>query len=429
MTPEITAAPRVHALRPSAVVGFLLVHVAALGVLVIGFSWKGVALCIASYYLRMFAITAGFHRYFSHRTYRLGRVPQFLLALLGQTAAQRGVLWWAANHRHHHKYSDRPEDIHSPIQKGFWWSHMGWILAEDHAIADSSRVPDFAKYPELVWLDRNEYAATLLYGVALYFAFGPVGLFYGYFLSTVLLWHGTFSINSVMHLFGRRVFATTDDSRNSFLFALVTMGEGWHNNHHWAPGSAAQGFRWWQVDASYYLLWLGERLGLVRGLHRPPARWREAAVEARRTGRAFTSVRLHEQVQSLTRRWTEVRDSARLTAHDALAELEAARLRAAAQLDRLHEEAAAAGARAGRRLDEIHAEIEKARAHLAEILERLVAAADSLRHALRPSRADAEGRPHEPAFAPQGEDRRAHRRAAHAGALAGEDRADRRRSA
>ncbi len=373
-----TSPIRRDGLRPSAVVGFLFVHLAALGVFFVGFSWKGIALGLASYYLRMFAITAGFHRYFSHRTYGLGRVPQFLMAFLGQTAAQRGVLWWASNHRHHHRYSDRPEDIHSPIQRGFWWSHMGWILSRAQDEPDHSRVPDLAKYPELVWLDRNEYLPTLLYAVALYFAFGTTGLFYGYFLSTVALWHGTFCINSVMHVFGRRVYATTDDSRNSFLFALVTMGEGWHNNHHWAPQSAAQGFHWWEVDASFYLLWLGERIGLVRGLHRRPRHFRRAAVEAMRTGRAFTSVRLLERVQSLTQRWHELGASARLTAHDALVELDAARARAAARLERLHDEAAAVSARAGRRLEELHAEIDKARAHLAEVLERLVAMAESL---------------------------------------------------
>jgi stearoyl-CoA desaturase (delta-9 desaturase) len=365
-------------LRPSAVAGFLLVHLAALGVFFVGFSWKGIALCLASYYLRMFAITAGFHRYFSHRAYALGRVPQFLMGFLGQTAAQRGVLWWASNHRHHHRWSDRPEDIHSPIQRGFWWSHMGWILSHAQDESDHSRVPDLAKYPELVWLDRNEYLPTLLYGVAIYAAFGWTGLLYGYFLSTVLLWHGTFCINSVMHVFGRRVYATTDDSRNSFLFALVTMGEGWHNNHHWAPGSAAQGFHWWEIDASFYLLWLGERVGLVRTLHRRPRHFREAAMEAARTGRAFTSVRLLERVQSLTQRWHELGASARLHAHEALAELDLARARAAARLERLHAEAAAVSARAHRRLEELHAEIEKARAHLVEILERLVATAESL---------------------------------------------------
>ena len=378
MASETHAVPAGVGLRPSAVLGFLAVHAAALGVFWIGFSWKGVVLCVASYYLRMFAITAGFHRYFSHRTYALSRVPQFLLAFLGQTAAQKGVLWWASNHRHHHRYSDRPEDAHSPVQRGFWWSHIGWILGRGHAESDHSRVPDLARYPELVWLDRHDLLPTIVYGVALALVFGPAGLFYGYFLSTVLLWHGTFSINSVMHLIGRRAYATTDDSRNSFLFSLVTMGEGWHNNHHWAPGSAAQGFHWWEVDPSYYLLWIGERLGLVRGLHRPPARWREAQHDARRTGRAFTSARLHEQVQSLSRRWADLGASVRVTAHDALVELDAARARAVARLDHLHDEAAAAGARAGKRLEEIHAEIEKARAHLAEILERLVAIAEHL---------------------------------------------------
>jgi stearoyl-CoA desaturase (Delta-9 desaturase) len=365
-------------LRPTAVAGFLLVHLLAFGVFAVGFSWAGVALCLGSYYLRMFAITAGFHRYFSHRTYRLARVPQFLLAFLGQTSAQKGVLWWASNHRHHHKYSDRPEDIHSPLQGGFWWAHMGWILSPDYEKTDLSRVPDLAKYPELVWLDRHPYLPTLLYAVALGLALGPTGLFYGYFLSTVLLWHGTFSVNSVMHVFGRRAYATTDDSRNSFLVALITMGEGWHNNHHWAPASAAQGFRWWQVDGSYYMLWMAERLRLVRGLRRPPARWREAARDAHHTGRAFTSARLHEQVQRLTQRWGVIGDSVRGTAHEALVELEGARVRAAAELARLHEEAAAVGARAGKRLEEIHREIERVRAHLVQILERLVATAESL---------------------------------------------------
>jgi stearoyl-CoA desaturase (delta-9 desaturase) len=364
--------------RAGAAAGFLLVHAAAaVGVFVVGFSWSGAALCLLSYYVRMFAITAGFHRYFSHRTYRLARVPQFLLAFLGQTAAQKGVLWWASNHRHHHKYSDRPEDIHSPIQRGFCWSHIGWILSPDHATTDLSRVPDLAKYPELVWLDRREYLPTILYAASLYLAFGWTGLIFGYFLSTVLLWHGTFSINSVMHLVGRRVFATTDDSRNSFVFAVATMGEGWHNNHHWAPGSATQGFRWWEIDPSFYLLWLGERLGIVRGLHRPPRRWRDAALEAARSGRAFTSARLHVQVQKLSWRWAEARNAVCATAQGAFDELESARCRAIARLEQLHAEAAAAGARAGERLEEIHREIDRARAQLVQILERLVAMADS----------------------------------------------------
>ncbi|MGA7992507.1 MAG: fatty acid desaturase, partial [Thermoanaerobaculia bacterium] len=266
-----TAAPSRHRVRPIAAFGFALVHVAAIaGVALVGVSWKGVLFALASYYVRMFAITAGFHRYFSHRSYRLARVPQFLLALLGQTAAQKGVLWWASNHRHHHKYSDTPEDIHSPLQDGFWWSHIGWILSGKYDETDFSRIPDLAKFPELVWLDRNQYAATMLYGILSWALFGWTGLVWGYFVATVFLWHGTFTINSVMHVFGRRVFPTADTSRNSMIFALVTMGEGWHNNHHFYPSSAAQGFRWWQLDASFYLLWAGEKLGLVKALRRAP---------------------------------------------------------------------------------------------------------------------------------------------------------------
>jgi len=374
--------------RPSAVAGFLLVHVAAaLGVVLVGFSWTGVALCVASYYLRMFAITAGFHRYFSHRAYRLSRVSQFLLAFLGQTSAQKGVLWWASNHRHHHKYSDRPEDIHSPVQNGFWWSHIGWILSGLYDETDYSRIPDLAKFPELRWLNRNQYAATMVYAVALYLAFGWTGLAYGYFLSTVLLWHGTFTINSLMHLFGRRVFPTADQSRNSMIFALITMGEGWHNNHHYYPISAAQGFTWWQVDMSFSLLWLGEKIGLVTGLRRAPSL---AVTEALALARSKLDVSVQTSAQAmdddplaqLAARWEGIRDAARLTAHQALADLEAARQRAVQRLEVLQADYAAARTRAeaaaSQRLVELKAEIEKTRRELHDTLLRLVEAAENL---------------------------------------------------
>lgn len=385
---EIVRRPRI---RFSAWFGFAVVHVAALGVFAVGFSWKGIALCLLSYYLRMFAVTAGFHRYFSHRSYRLSRVPQFLMAFLGQTAAQKGVLWWAAHHRHHHRYSDLPEDIHSPVQRGFWWSHMGWILAEDYEETNLAAVPDLAKFPELVWLNRNPYMATIAYALAMWIAFSWTGLLYGYFLSTVLLWHGTFSINSVMHVFGRRVYATTDDSRNSFLFALITMGEGWHNNHHHYPGSASQGFRWWEVDMSFYTLWLAERLGLVTNLRRVPADVREAALVVGPRGRtrlaeardAFDAAadRLNERIHELSERWEGLRERARVSAHDALADLETARASAAERLATLQADYAAGLARTTRgaeaRLAELRAEVESARAQLAEILARLVEAAES----------------------------------------------------
>ncbi len=377
-----------HVVRPSAVAGFLLVHVAAvLGVVLLGFSWTGIALCVASYYLRMFAITAGFHRYFSHRAYRLSRVPQFLLALLGQTSAQKGVLWWASNHRHHHKYSDRPEDIHSPVQNGFWWSHIGWILSGQYDETDYSRIPDLAKFPELRWLDRNQYFATMVYATVLYLTFGWTGLVYGYFLSTVLLWHGTFTINSVMHLFGRRVFPTADQSRNSMIFALVTMGEGWHNNHHFYPSSAAQGFTWWQVDMSFSLLWLGEKIGLVKGLRRAPS---VAVMEALALARTKLDATVQTVTQSmsddpldqLAARWDGIRDAARVTAHQAFADLEAARLRAVQRLEVLQADYAAARTRAeaaaSHRLLELRVEIENTRRELHETLVHLVEAAESL---------------------------------------------------
>ncbi len=387
-TAEPSTATPPHVLRPTAIAGFLLVHVAAVvGAVLVGFSWAGVALCVASYYLRMFAITAGFHRYFSHRAYRLSRVPQFLLAFLGQTAAQKGVLWWASNHRHHHKYSDRPEDIHSPVQNGFWWSHIGWILSGLYDETDYSRIPDLAKFPDLRWLDRNQYFATMVYATVLYLGFGWTGLVYGYFLSTVLLWHGTFTINSVMHLFGRRVFPTVDQSRNSMIFALVTMGEGWHNNHHFYPSSAAQGFTWWQVDMSFYVLWLGEKIGLVKGLRRAPSLAVTEALALARTKLDATVQTISQSMSDdpldqLAARWDGIRDAARITTYQALSDLEAARLRAVQRLEILQADYAAALARAeaaaSQRLEELKAEIEKTRRELFETLSCLVEAADRL---------------------------------------------------
>jgi stearoyl-CoA desaturase (delta-9 desaturase) len=399
MVSASTPAPPKPTLRAAAVIGFALVHVAALGVFFVGFSWEGALLCLASYYVRMFAITAGFHRYFAHRTFKLGRPTQFLLAFLGQTSAQKGVLWWASLHRHHHKFSDQAEDIHSPLQRGFWWSHMGWILAKDYEDTDKSRIQDLVKFPELLWLDRNQFLATMLYGLGFYLAFGFTGLFWGYFLSTVLLWHGTFTINSVMHVFGRRVFRTNDQSRNSFIFALVTMGEGWHNNHHYYPGSASQGFLWWQVDASYYFLWLGEKLGIVKGLRRVPENVRELArvlnsKKDRLSGAMSTAFEsasgivngridmLNERIERLSREWTEMQSALRQGVLQRRADLEAGRVRAYQHLQELQADyqlaVSKAGAAAQKRIDEITEDMERTEKQLVEILEALLDTARSL---------------------------------------------------
>jgi stearoyl-CoA desaturase (Delta-9 desaturase) len=248
---------------------FVLVHLMPLGAVFTGVGWKEAALCVGLYYLRMFFITAGYHRYFAHRSYKLGRVMQFVMAFGGTLAAQKGVLWWAANHRHHHRYSDKPQDVHSPI-RGFWWSHIGWILCDKYSVTRWDLIRDFAKYPELRWLNRYWLVPPTLLGAACYFLGGASTLFIGFFLSTVLLYHGTFAVNSVAHLFGSRRYVTTDTSRNSFLVALITCGEGWHNNHHYFQSTANQGFFWWEVDLSYYALKALSFVGLAGGLRKPP---------------------------------------------------------------------------------------------------------------------------------------------------------------
>jgi stearoyl-CoA desaturase (Delta-9 desaturase) len=263
------------------------VHVAAVvGVLLLGFSWSGLALALGLYFFRMFGITAGFHRYFSHRSFRTGRVMQFMLALIGGLSVQKGALWWASHHRAHHAYSDTPQDIHSVKQKGFFWAHLGWFLAYDHKETDYKRIPDLAKYPELRWLNDHDTLPAVIFAAMLFFVAGPWALVWGFFVSTTLLWHGTFTINSLAHTLGRRRYETGDESRNSLTLALITMGEGWHNNHHYYQRATSQGFFWWEIDASYYLLRLLQSMHLVSGVTRPPLHVRAATMAAKSAANA-----------------------------------------------------------------------------------------------------------------------------------------------
>ncbi|MEW5852301.1 MAG: fatty acid desaturase [Myxococcota bacterium] len=247
-------------------------HLAALGVFFVGFSWQAVLLCVAMYYLRMFGITGGYHRYFAHRSFQTGRVFQFLLAFLATTSAQKGVLWWAGHHRHHHKHSDQESDLHSPVRHGFWWSHMGWLLSPQYDRAPLEKIQDFARFPELRFLDKHWWLPPTLMAVTLLLVGGTPALFWGFFLSTVFLWHGTFTINSLSHVFGSRRYATTDTSKNNFFLALLTMGEGWHNNHHHYQSSCPQGFFWWEVDFTYYVIRALHAVGLVWEVRLPPKR-------------------------------------------------------------------------------------------------------------------------------------------------------------
>ncbi len=248
---------------------FIGIHLMCLFVFATGARPVDVAVCVGLYVFRMWGITAGFHRYFSHRAYKAGRGFQFFLALAGTLALQKGPLWWAAHHRHHHRHSDQEQDIHSPLQRGFWWSHVSWILSDKYNATRYESIKDYARFPELVWLNKWHALPGLLLAVALYLLGGFSLLVWGFFVSTTLLYHGTFTINSLSHVFGKRRYKTTDTSRNNWLLALITLGEGWHNNHHYYQNTANQGWFWWEVDLSYYSLKALSWVGLVKDLRTP----------------------------------------------------------------------------------------------------------------------------------------------------------------
>jgi stearoyl-CoA desaturase (delta-9 desaturase) len=258
-------------------------HVAAVAVLWVGWSWAALGFCLLLYLLRMFAITGFYHRYFSHRTFRTSRAFQALMAVWGLTAMQRGPLWWASHHRHHHRHSDEPCDLHSPRHHGFFWAHMGWVTSAEALHPDLDSVRDLSRYPELDWLDRYPMAVYIPFGLACW-GYGVAASHYapwlqltgaqafvwGFIISTLLLYHGTYTINSLSHVFGSQRFVTGDDSRNNWLLSLITLGEGWHNNHHHYPGSVRQGFAWWEIDITYYGLLVLRAWGLIWELNPVP---------------------------------------------------------------------------------------------------------------------------------------------------------------
>jgi stearoyl-CoA desaturase (delta-9 desaturase) len=262
-------APHHDVVYPAAI-PFVLTHVACLGALWTGVPASAVAVAFILYVVRMWAITAGYHRYFSHRSYKTSRVMQFLIAFLGQSSAQRGVIWWAAVHRHHHLHSDTEHDVHSPRHHGFFYSHVGWIFNPTNWKPDYGTVKDLTRYPELVWLDRHTYMPPAVLAVALFLWGGLPMLVVGFFWSTVVLFHCTFFINSLAHVHGDQRYLTGDDSRNNIWLAILTLGEGWHNNHHHYQSSTRQGFLWWEIDISYYVLKVMSWFGLVWDLRSPP---------------------------------------------------------------------------------------------------------------------------------------------------------------
>ncbi|HEY2783342.1 MAG TPA: fatty acid desaturase [Fimbriiglobus sp.] len=256
---------------------FLGIHLTCLAAFFVPLTWTAVGLFLGLYAFRVWALTAGFHRYFAHRAYKTSRLFQFVIGVLGSSAAQKGPIWWAGHHRKHHAFSDQEGDPHSPIIKSVWWSHVGWVLDREQSFTDWERMKDWQKYPELKWLERFNLVPVLLLATACYLIGGLPGLIWGFFVSTVAVYHSTFLVNSACHLFGYRRFQTTDQSRNNWWVALLTFGEGWHNNHHHYPTAARQGFAWWELDISYSVLRLLSMVGLVWDLREPTRRALEKA--------------------------------------------------------------------------------------------------------------------------------------------------------
>jgi len=282
--PSTSAAPAKIDLAGS--IPFLAMHALGLCAFFFDFDMTMFWLCLGSYYTRMIGITAGYHRYFSHRSYKTSRLFQFIMAFLAQTSAQKGVLWWAAHHRHHHKHSDTETDIHSPVHRGFWYSQIGWVMNSSTVGTEWKFIQDFAKFPELRWLNKYFLVPPALYALAIYLVFGWTGVFWGFFFSTMILYHGTFLINSLTHVFGRIRYRSGDQSRNSFILAVLTCGEGWHNNHHYYQATANQGWFWWEIDLSFYTLKLLSWLGIVWDLRLPPAHIKARTIAAESEAKA-----------------------------------------------------------------------------------------------------------------------------------------------
>ena len=255
------------------------IHASCLFVLLTGVSTLDLILCFSTFYLRLFGITAGYHRYFAHRSYRTSRAFQLVLALLGVASLQKGPLWWAGGHRRHHQFADQPGDMHSP-RDGFWHSHAGWVFCGEWEETQLDRIKDFAPFPELMWLNRWHIVPPILLAIGCFAIGGWSGLVWGFVVSTTLLWHSTYTINSLAHRFGTRRYDTNDGSRNNLWLALLTLGEGWHNNHHRYMASVRQGFFWWEIDLTYYALLGLEKLGIVWDLREPPRKVLEEASKA-----------------------------------------------------------------------------------------------------------------------------------------------------
>ena len=289
---DVVSEQQEHSIDWWRVIPFVLLHLACFAVIWVEWSWFAVFFALALYLIRMFAITGFYHRYFAHKAFQTSRAGQFMFAVLGSTAVQRGPLWWAAHHRNHHVHSDEATDTHSPVQHGFFWSHMGWFLSRANFATQFDRVKELAKFPELRFLDRFDVIVPIVFAISIFLlgdwletvapqlnTDGWQLLVWGFVISTIALYHATFTVNSLAHVWGKRRYATRDHSRNNWLIAIFTLGEGWHNNHHHFPGAAKQGFYWWEIDFTYYGLKLLAVSGLIWNLRTVPIEIRESRKE------------------------------------------------------------------------------------------------------------------------------------------------------
>ena len=271
------------------VIPYIIIHLSIISIFFVDFSLTAFWVFIGMYAIRMFAITGFYHRYFSHKAFKTSRLTQFIFAIIGASAVQRGPIWWAAHHREHHMHSDTIHDKHSPKAHSFFWSHTGWFLTKANFITHTRLVKELSRFPELRLIDRFDIVIPILTCLGLFYigeylntaypaleTNGLQLLSWGFVLSTILLYHSTFLVNSVAHLWGKKRYDTKDSSRNNFIVAILTFGEGWHNNHHHYPGSASQGFYWWEIDITYYLLKLLNTFGIIWGMRTISSNIRES---------------------------------------------------------------------------------------------------------------------------------------------------------
>jgi stearoyl-CoA desaturase (delta-9 desaturase) len=287
-TASNAVAPNVSVKYRSGTADLVLVHLGALLVFWVGVSWAAFIAFAVGTTVHMFCLTAVLHRYFSHRAFKTSRWFQFLMGVVATTAGQHDPIYWAVIHRRHHRYAGTEHDPHSREAYGMFWAHVGWLLGERHPEATAfelQSVHDLAQYPELRFLNRYYRVVHGAYG-AMAFALGATlahffpGLNTSGLQFTVWMWilgplvvyHNTCLINSIGHNFGSQRFPTTDGSRNNWLLAIVLLGEGWHNNHHHYPQSERQGFYWWEIDLTHYLLVSLSWLGLIWDLKPVPDR-------------------------------------------------------------------------------------------------------------------------------------------------------------